>query len=165
MSALSSARGGFEGAIVLDAFAGSGALGLESISRGAAFALFCERDRAALQALDANVEKLALGRERAFVRRSDVMKHPPTAVGRVFDLVFLDPPYAYDAADVLSMVEAVAESGALSSDAIVVYEHDRSRPLEENEAANQTLVRLGFATVSRKTYGDTTVDIMGRGYE
>ena len=60
MSALSSARGGFEGAVVLDAFAGSGALGLEALSRGAASAHFFEKDGVALRALCANVEALGV---------------------------------------------------------------------------------------------------------
>ena len=59
MSSVNSARGGFEGAVVLDAFAGSGALGLEALSRGAANARFCERDGAAFKVVCANVEAVS----------------------------------------------------------------------------------------------------------
>lgn len=162
MSALSSARGGFDGAVVLDAFAGSGALGLESISRGAAFAVFCERDREALRALESNISKLGLERGRALVRRLDVMKNPPAASGRPYDLVYLDPPYAYEAAEVLAMVESVMAKGALSGDAIVVYEHDRSFDFENDQTVADLLARLGLRVVSHKAYGDTAIDIMRR---
>ncbi|MDR0515232.1 MAG: RsmD family RNA methyltransferase, partial [Coriobacteriaceae bacterium] len=64
MSSITSARGGFEGALVLDAFAGSGALGIEALSRGAAWSCFFETDRQALRALKANIEGLSLGKER-----------------------------------------------------------------------------------------------------
>lgn len=162
MSVLSSARGGFDGAVVFDAFAGSGALGLEAISRGAAYALFAERDKAALQALESNIGKLGLDRGMASVRRGDVMKNPPTAFGRVFDLAFFDPPYAYEPAEVLSVLEALDAAGALSEEAIVAYEHDRSYDFEEDEAASQALVRLQLTIVSHKTYGDTAIDVMRR---
>ena len=81
MSALSSARGGFEGAVVLDAFAGSGALGLEALSRGAASAHFFEKDGVALRALCANVEALGVptlgAGARARLHRADVLERPP----------------------------------------------------------------------------------------
>lgn len=162
MSSLASLRGGFEGATVLDAFAGSGALGLEAISRGASSALFVERDRAALQALEANVSKLALGRDRALVRRSDVMKNPPVRFPRPFDLVFLDPPYAFEAVDVLAMLEAVDGGGALSSEAIVAYEHDASIDFAQDDAVAAALVRLQLTIVSRRCYGDTAIEVMRR---
>ena len=86
--------GRIDGARVLDLFAGSGALGLEAVSRGAAACLFVERDRAALEALRANVA--ALGEEATCtVRRGDA----PAVLaelaerGECFDLVLLDPPY------------------------------------------------------------------------
>ena len=79
-----------EGARVLDAFAGTGALGLEALSRGAAQASFMESDRAARTRLQANVK--ALGEERrASILAVDAL-HPPRA-GAPCDLVFLDPPY------------------------------------------------------------------------
>ena len=83
-------RGRIEGATVLDAFAGTGALGLEALSRGAAAASFLETDRAALAALRANI---AACREEARCRvlAADAT-HPPRAAAAC-DLLFLDPPY------------------------------------------------------------------------
>ena len=94
MSAVESARGGLEGAVVLDAFAGSGALGLEALSRGARCAHFFERSGEALRALCANVRSLGLDARRARLHRADVLKDPPVWASEPFDLVFLDPPYA-----------------------------------------------------------------------
>jgi len=78
----------------LDLFAGSGALGLEALSRGAAFCLFVDKTPAALQAIDANLDALG-ARDRALVRRRDAGALGPRtkADGPPFDLVFLDPPY------------------------------------------------------------------------
>ena len=80
--------GRLEGVAVLDAFAGTGALGLEALSRGAASAVFMEKDRAALDVLRANVA----GCDGALARvvAGDVLRPPP---GRPCGLVFLDPPY------------------------------------------------------------------------
>ena len=124
LSTLVSAYGPLEGAHVLDAFAGSGALGIECLSRGAASAHFFERDRAALSALRANVESLGIPIERARVFKADVMKNPPVFGAVPYDIVFLDPPYAYNPADVLGLVRTLAENGRLSEDAVVSYEHD-----------------------------------------
>ena len=101
-----------EGALVADLFAGSGAIGIEALSRGADRCVFVERDRAALWALDDNLDALDL-RERSKVLRSDAMS---VAAGVDADIVFADPPYDFDAwEELLDRVTAdlvVAESGA-----------------------------------------------------
>lgn len=79
-------------AVVLDLFAGSGALGIEALSRGAARAVFVERDRAALAALRANLEALGLGPDRAKVVVGDAL----TIGGEPADVALLDPPYDFD---------------------------------------------------------------------
>lgn len=103
--------GAVEGAVVLDGFAGSGALGIEALSRGAARCTFVERDRAALRALRANLDALGLGGDRATVVAGDVH-----AQGGAYDLALLDPPYAYDGWEGLlgglDAAVAVCESGA-----------------------------------------------------
>lgn len=82
-----------DGARVLDVFAGSGALGLECLSRGAASAQLIEQDRAACEVIRKNITKTRL--ERASVRQGDVFKILPQMAGTMtFDLVFADPPYA-----------------------------------------------------------------------
>ena len=89
-SMLVSRLGGFEGLQVADLFAGTGALGLEALSRGAAHCTFVEKDRAALDALNRNIARLGAG-DRADVRAQTVEHAPPPA--RPCDIVFMDPPY------------------------------------------------------------------------
>lgn len=89
-SILTSRVGSFEGLKVADLFAGSGALGLEALSRGAASCLFVEQDRAALDALKANIEKLG-ARDRADVRATSVLALGPAP--EPLDLIMMDPPY------------------------------------------------------------------------
>jgi 16S rRNA (guanine966-N2)-methyltransferase len=100
-----------DGALVADLFAGSGAIGIEALSRGAARCVFVERDRAALRALDENLDALDLG-DRAKVLSSDALS---VAASLDADIVFADPPYEFDAwDDLLGRVSAglvVAESG------------------------------------------------------
>lgn len=109
-NALGSA-GVLDGALVADLFAGTGAVGIEAISRGAAHCTFVERDRTALRALEENIDTLDLG-ERSRILRSDAMQ---AAVTLDVDIVFADPPYDFAAWDeFLSTVRAdfvVAESG------------------------------------------------------
>ena len=83
---------------VLDLFAGTGAVGIEALSRGATRAVFVERDRDALRALRANLATLRLGREQARVVAGDAVAVLPVleASEAPFDLIFLDPPYAGD---------------------------------------------------------------------
>lgn len=107
----------FEGARVLDVFAGTGAFGLEALSRGAAHASFIEKDRAALAALRANIA--ALGEEaRAAVLPGDAL-HPPPPAAPVM-LAFLDPPYGEDLA--APALAALAASGWLAPGALAVVE-------------------------------------------
>lgn len=95
-SMLASRLGTFEGLRVADLFAGSGALGLEALSRGAAHCTFVEQDGAALDALRANITKL--GAKGAEVRAQSVMALPPAPAP--YDLVLLDPPYGTGAGEV-----------------------------------------------------------------
>ena len=83
-----------EGAVVADLYAGSGALGIEAISRGAAKCVFVERDRSALLALRENIATLGIG-DRCTVHGTDVMAWVPAM--RNVDIAFIDPPYAFDA--------------------------------------------------------------------
>src|SRR3990172_8994658 len=82
--------GSVDGLRVLDLFAGSGALGLEALSRGAASAVFVESDPAAVRIIERNVEKLGLAGTR--IVRSDALRYV-AAVEEAYDLVFVDPPY------------------------------------------------------------------------
>lgn len=155
-SSLYSLRGGFEGAIVLDAFAGSGALGLEALSRGAESAVFFEQDARAAATLKRNVAACKVDGGRAQVIQRDVVKSPPTGPSRPFDLVFLDPPYDFKANGVLAMVVEMANSGALAEGAIVVYEHALKSAEDVGHAAQQ----MGFSVHKFKKYGKTGVTIL-----
>jgi 16S rRNA (guanine966-N2)-methyltransferase len=141
--ALFSMLGELGGAVVLDLFAGSGALGIEALSRGAARATFVERAPRALAALHANVAALALS-ERALVLGCDAL----AALRREdkYDLVFLDPPYAMAAALAGALSRALPD--ALSAGARVVSESDRRAPLE-----------LELPLRRERRYGDTMIRI------
>jgi 16S rRNA (guanine966-N2)-methyltransferase len=111
-----------DNARVLDAFAGTGALGLEALSRGAAAAVFIERDRRALAALRANITACR-AEQRCTVIPGDATRPPP---GQPCDLVFLDPPYAQ--ALVPAALAALATAGWLAQDALLVAETGRDEP-------------------------------------
>jgi 16S rRNA (guanine966-N2)-methyltransferase len=87
---LASRLGGFDDLAVADLFAGTGALGLEALSRGAAHCIFVEKDRAALDILRRNIDRLGAG-DRADLRAQSVEHAPPPP--RPFDLILMDPPY------------------------------------------------------------------------
>ena len=156
MSMLASARGGFDGAVVLDAFAGSGALALEALSRGAAAACLVERDGAAAKVVEANARLLGCGPDRARVRRADVLKAAVPRMGKPYDLVFLDPPYATDPADVLALVARLAAAGLLAGDALVSYEHDAAA----SAAVDDLAASAGLAVATRRAWGDTVIDLL-----
>jgi 16S rRNA (guanine966-N2)-methyltransferase len=135
---------------VLDLYAGSGALGIEALSRGASRAVFIERDRSATAALLANLSSLGLDRERAEVRREDVVAALRRA-GRAketYDLVLIDPPYAR--ASELGPGLADGLAGLLAPDARVVVESDRRAPLQ---------LEMGMVPERERRYGDTTIMI------
>lgn len=155
-SSLYSLRGGFDGAVVLDAFAGSGALGLEAISRGAESAVLYESDEKAAAICKRNRESCKVSADKAQIVARDVLRNPPTAVATPFDLVFLDPPYAYDAGEVLALPVAMRETGALAKDAIIVYEHARGDDARVASAAEEA----GFNVVSYKKYGKTGITVL-----
>jgi 16S rRNA (guanine966-N2)-methyltransferase len=114
---------------VLDLFAGTGAVGIEALSRGAARAVFVERDRAALRALRANLAALGLGRQAARVVAGDVLAVLPVLEGSEapVELVFVDPPYAGEAAG--RTLAALAGSPLLASGARVVVQHSVRAPM------------------------------------
>lgn len=153
MSVVSSALDGFEGLWVLDAFAGSGALGLEALSRGAAGAVFFEQARDAHAVLTANLSTLGYAPPRALARRADVLKSPPLSTRNPFGLVFFDPPYAYDPEVVFEMAGRLRSQKALCADAVVVYEH----ALAAQDAVSSAAEKQGFSCFQRKSFGETGV--------
>lgn len=112
-----------EGARVLDLFAGSGALGIECLSRGAKSVTFVERDRGVLGVLTANIDTLGVSRS-ATVLHADAVRLLAGAIpGGPFDLVFVDPPYASGLAGVA--LALLASRADLAPGALVVAEHAR----------------------------------------
>ena len=112
-----------DGARVLDLYAGSGALGLEALSRGAAVATFVESDRTAVKILRENVSTVGLpGADVRMGRVATVLADPPPSP---YDLVFADPPYALPQDDLAAVLAAVTDNGWLADGAVVVVERDR----------------------------------------
>jgi len=112
------------GARCLDLFAGTGALGLEALSRGASSVVFVEKSAEAVETLRANVK--TLGAKGAVVHAMDALDYLRGEHPQRFDLVFLDPPFAADMVDELCRL--MDEQKLLTNDACVYLEQDRSRP-------------------------------------
>ena len=137
-SMLVSRLGSFEGLRVADLYAGTGALGLEALSRGAAHATFVERDRAAVKALETNIVKL--GAEFA----TTVLAMPVEAIGRApvpFDLLLLDPPYGEGLA--LPALARLRDHGWVAPHALVSVE----------TAKGEVLAAPGFALDTVRAHG------------
>ena len=134
--------GDVSGARVLDLYAGSGALGIEALSRGAESALFVERDRGALAALTRNLDAVGA---RADVRRQDVVRFLARPEG-TFDLVFCDPPYDVASAVAAALTDALP--ALLDEDARIVTESDKRNPL-----------LLPLPLLVERAYGDTRIAI------
>ena len=113
-----------EGARCLDLFAGTGALGLEALSRGAQSAVFVEQSGIAAATLKANTE--LLGAEGVVIRQADAVQYLQSTTDGPFDLVFLDPPFAADLNEELCRL--LEERKVLCKNALVYIEQDRSKP-------------------------------------
>jgi 16S rRNA (guanine966-N2)-methyltransferase len=143
--ALFSMLGDVGGARVLDLYAGSGALGIEALSRGAASAVFVDSEAQAANAIRRNLDTVGA---RGEVRRQDALRFLAAARGP-FELVFCDPPYDSDPSPAAALAERLP--AVTSQDARIVTESDKRRPLE-----------LPFPLLRERTYGDTRIAIHGR---
>ena len=131
------------GARVLDLFAGTGALGIEAVSRGAAFALFVDNGTEARALLRNNVEALGLGGVTKVFRR-DATNLGPAHPVEPFSLAFLDPPYGKGLAE--KALGSLRDGGWLTKEALVVVEEAKAASLAAPE---------GFAELERRAYDDT----------
>ena len=151
-----------EGAVVADLYAGSGALGIEALSRGARRAVLVERDRSALQALRYNL-RVADVEGAAVVVASTVERfctEPRRALGEgcePFDLVLVDAPYAAAAGALAALLQTLDAAGVVGPQALAVLErsrHDRDPP---------DAVPHGFRHLRDRTYGDTVLRYLQAG--
>lgn len=148
-SAIVSVTGGLAQARVCDAFAGSGALGLEALSRGASCVQLFDSDPAALACINANIASLKASAS-AHVSRRNVLTAGLGSVCAPYDLVLLDPPYAMKADEVARLLDEAKASGQLAEGCLVVYERAADGPaLPERE---------GLTFSKEKRYGKTTVN-------
>lgn len=140
--------GAIDGSNVLDLYAGSGALGIEALSRGAAKCTFVERDRRALEAIRSNVSHLGIA-DRSNVLAGDV---PTLLAGlRQFDLVLADPPYGYD--EWGRLLDLIAP--CLAPDALVVAESGRElTPSDEWEIVREKRYGRAWVTFLRRSTAD-----------
>jgi 16S rRNA (guanine966-N2)-methyltransferase len=135
---------------VLDLFAGSGALGFEALSRGAAFCLFVETDEGARGAIRQNIDAMQLfGRTRVHRRDATALGMRPGADGPAFELAFLDPPYAKGLGE--TALARLAEGGWLAPGATVVFERGSDEGSFNIE---------GYAELDQRTYGAARVHFL-----
>jgi 16S rRNA (guanine966-N2)-methyltransferase len=153
-----------EGSAVLDLFAGSGAVGIEALSRGAARAVFIEQDHRILKALRTNLVRCGFGPEVAEVRIGDALRYLERAArsAAFFDVIFADPPYAAKSAaqQVVDIVDR-ADSAVCR---VLVVEH--ANPVCAKEGGSLVLVkarRFGQTTVSYFSYRKEVGDGEGKG--
>jgi 16S rRNA (guanine966-N2)-methyltransferase len=146
----SSLGGRLEGARVLDLYAGTGALGIEALSRGAEAAVFVDASPAAVTAVRDNLARTAL-EDRTTVHRSDVRRflERTSAETKGFDLVFLDPPYESGGSELDPVLELLDVKPLLREGFTVV--------LSRGSRSSKDVIPLHWAVARRLSYGDSVV--------
>ena len=134
----------FEDAHVLDLFAGTGALGLEAMSRGAESAVFVDSGRKAVSLVRANIDALGCPNTRVICRDATRL---PKCDGPAATLVFLDPPYGKDLG--ARALKSAVEQGWLADGALIVWEESGAQPAPD-----------GFTFLDSRRYGDTHVTVL-----
>ncbi|MDT0441115.1 16S rRNA (guanine(966)-N(2))-methyltransferase RsmD [Streptomyces johnsoniae] len=140
--------GPLDGARVLDLYGGSGAVGLEALSRGAAHALLAESDGRAARTIRDNITALGLpGAELRTVRAEQLAASPPA--GAPYDLVFLDPPYAVGHSDLREILLTLGSNGWLTDDSVVT--------VERSTRGGAFPWPAGFQELRSRRYGEGTL--------
>lgn len=145
-TSLTSRLGGFMDLMVLDLFAGSGAFGLEAISRGAKGCVLVEKNPAAAKIISENSKNLGFEVE---VKTADVKTFLRSKPSQTFDLVFIDPPYEIPNSEVEEVLTLLKVNGHLEPDAQIV--------VERSARGEQFTWPSGFEPVQERTYGETLV--------
>ena len=146
-SSLEHIVGQWSGVRFLDLYAGSGAVGLEALSRGAEFALLVESSRAASDVIAANIDQTGL--PASLIRKSVAAYLEGSAPSQPFTVVFCDPPYEVATAEVSLVLARLSNGGFIGDDSIVIIERSsRSEPIEWP---------AGFETATTRKFGDTAV--------
>lgn len=168
---------GLDNSRILDAFAGSGALGLELLSRGAAHCLFIENDRVASRVLQENIAGLRLPHEMALVCKANSLNQQlPRRVqeAKPFNLVILDPPYALSPDAVADLLSRLSKAGLLVQECLISYEHASAtrlnwdgaclpREIGSNDTSEQQTTVLHLA--QHKEYGTICIDYFYASHE
>jgi len=147
-SMLTSRLGSLEGLRVLDLFAGSGALALEALSRGAASAVLVDRGEQAARVVPANIRACHMQDRSTFIR-SEVLQALPRLGGIPFDLVFLDPPY--DRNLLSPVLTSLGRLDALARGGIICAETDTREEIPESIGP--------FVRIDRRQYGSTAIHL------
>lgn len=136
---------------VLDLFAGTGALGLEALSRGAGTAVFVEKHIAPWRILLSNIDKAGF-KDQSTVIRTDALLFLKQYQGRPFDLIFIDPPYGSEFEN--HLLTSILNRGLLAPAGLIIYERGvQDKPFPEVS---------GLKLVKEKVYGDTVLLIFGQ---
>lgn len=137
-----------EGARVIDLFAGTGALGIEAVSRGAAYCLFVETAASARAIIRQNVEAFGLTGETRLFRR-DATDLGPVGTMQPFSYAFLDPPYEKGLGE--QALLSLAQGGWLTSDAIAIL---------EERAGSEVVLPANYSEIERRQWGDTEIRLL-----
>lgn len=156
MSKVFSTQGSLENCCVLDAFAGTGALGIEALSRGASFVIFCDKSSEANMIISENLRAVKAENSRYQLLKMDLLSLSSSVIKKQIDLVFFDPPYAVSPHEVMAIAKGYFEKGILKEDALLCYELTKTSKPELVQAINA----LEWAIVSSKDYGETSIALI-----
>ena len=137
-----------DGAKVLDLFAGSGAIGLECLSRGAKEAVLCDKSKEAIEIIRKNINKIHM-EEKTKVFNADFEICLDKIKNKQFDIIYLDPPYATNY--IIKSVKKIIEFGIITKDSTIIIETDNEKRILE-EIAN-----LEIKVVDKRKYGRATI--------
>lgn len=137
-------------ALFLDLYAGTGAVGLEALSRGAERVFFVESNQVRSKAITGHIEKLGLGaRASVYQEKAEVFLQRAVRTGMKFDIIFVDPPYLSD--EILKVLPYIAEHNILKDDGCILAEHSSKEVLPEQ--------LHDIRTIKNYRYGDTKITL------